>query len=83
MIEYIVENIEKTTIDETVVIVGHKKEVLMDLLGDRVTLCHQEEQLGTGHAILSAASVLENKKGIHLSFLGICHSWNILSWIRF
>ena len=64
MIEYIVENIEKTTIDETVVIVGHKKEVLMDLLGDRVTYAVQEEQLGTGHAILSAASVLENKKGI-------------------
>lgn len=64
MIEYIIENIEKTTIDETVVIVGHKKEVLMDLLGDRVTYAVQEEQLGTGHAILSAASVLENKKGI-------------------
>lgn len=64
MIEYIIENIEKTTIDETVVIVGHKKEVLMDLLGDRVTYAVQEEQLGTGHAILSAASVLETKKGI-------------------
>lgn len=64
MIEYIVENIEKTVIDETVVIVGHKKEVLMDLLGERVTYAIQAEQLGTGHAILSAASVLEKKKGI-------------------
>jgi len=64
MIEYIIENIEKSTIDETVVIVGHKKEVLEDLLGDRVTYAYQAEQLGTGHAVLSAAPVLEDKEGI-------------------
>jgi len=64
MIEYIIENIEKSSIDETVVIVGHKKEVLEDLLGDRVTYAVQVEQLGTGHAVLAASSVLENKEGI-------------------
>ncbi|MFA5526787.1 MAG: sugar phosphate nucleotidyltransferase, partial [Acholeplasmataceae bacterium] len=63
MISYIVENLEKSAIDEIVAIVGHKKEVVMDILGDRVTYATQEEQLGTGHAVLSAASVLDNKEG--------------------
>ena len=64
MIEYIVENIEKSNIDETVVVVGHKREVLQDILQDRVSYAYQEEQLGTGHAVLSAESILAHKEGI-------------------
>ncbi len=64
MIEYIVENLEKSQIDEIVTIVGHKKEVIIDLLKDRSTYAIQEEQLGTGHATLQAASLLEDKEGV-------------------
>ena len=64
MIEYIVENLEKSQIDEIVTIVGHKKEVITDLLKDRSTYAIQEEQLGTGHATLQAASLLEDKEGV-------------------
>lgn len=64
MIEYIVENIEKSNIEETVVVVGHKREVLQDILQDRVSYAYQEEQLGTGHAVLSAESILAHKEGI-------------------
>ncbi|MBE0700230.1 MAG: NTP transferase domain-containing protein, partial [Acholeplasmataceae bacterium] len=64
IIEYIVEKIERTTIDDIVVVVGHQKEVLQDILKDRVKYAHQKEQLGTGHAALSAADVLEQEEGI-------------------
>jgi bifunctional UDP-N-acetylglucosamine pyrophosphorylase/glucosamine-1-phosphate N-acetyltransferase len=64
MIEYIVENLEMSQIDEIVTIVGHKKEVITDLLKDRSTYAIQEEQLGTGHATLQAASLLEDKEGV-------------------
>ena len=63
MISYIVENIEKSSIDEIVAIVGHKKEVIQDILGDRVSYAFQEEQLGTGHAVLCASDVLADKEG--------------------
>lgn len=63
MIEYIVEKLERTLIDENVVVVGHQKEVLMDILGDRVSYAEQKEQLGTGHAVLAASAILADKKG--------------------
>jgi bifunctional UDP-N-acetylglucosamine pyrophosphorylase/glucosamine-1-phosphate N-acetyltransferase len=64
MIEYIVEKLEKTKIDEIVVVVGHKKEIIMDILGNRVKYAEQVEQLGTGHAALSAESILADKEGV-------------------
>jgi bifunctional UDP-N-acetylglucosamine pyrophosphorylase/glucosamine-1-phosphate N-acetyltransferase len=70
MIEYIVENIERSTIEESVVVVGHKKEVFEDLLDGRVKFAYQLEQLGTGHAALSAQTVLEHKVGTTLILLG-------------
>lgn len=63
MIEYIVENLEKTDIDEIIAIVGHKKEVIQDILKDRVQYAIQEQILGTGHAVLSAAPLLDGKEG--------------------
>ncbi len=70
MIEYIVENVESSSIDESIVVVGHEKEVIMDLLGTRVQYAVQEEQLGTGHAALMAKSLLEDKEGTTLILLG-------------
>lgn len=70
MIEYIVENIEASEIDESFLVVGHEKEVIIDLIGERVQYAFQEEQLGTGHAALMAKSLLGDKKGTTLILLG-------------
>lgn len=63
MIQYIIENIENSIIDETYLVLGYKKEVVEEILKDRAKYVYQEEQLGTGHAALQAAPILANLEG--------------------
>ena len=63
MIEYCVERLENSQVDDIVVVVGHKKEIIQDILKERVQYAIQSEQLGTGHAALCAATILEKEKG--------------------
>ena len=44
-----------------VVVVGHAREQVHDLLGERVDYCVQNEPLGTGHALMQARDVLHQR----------------------
>lgn len=62
MIEYVLDSIHKSGIDECpVVVVGHKKNDVIEELGDGYMYAIQNEQLGTGHAIMCTESLLKNK----------------------
>lgn len=63
MIEYILDEFEKTTVQNIHLVVGHKKELLEKHLGDRVNYVHQDEQLGTGHAVMQAKQNLDQQPG--------------------
>lgn len=64
MIAYIVENIRNShAVDEIIAVVGHKREVIMDILGDSVKYAIQAEQLGTGHAVMVAESLITDLDG--------------------
>ena len=63
MIEYIVENIEKSSVEEIYLVLGYKREVVEDIIKDRAKYVYQEEQLGTGHAAMMAAPVLSKLEG--------------------
>ncbi|MFP4078048.1 MAG: bifunctional UDP-N-acetylglucosamine diphosphorylase/glucosamine-1-phosphate N-acetyltransferase GlmU [Candidatus Izemoplasmataceae bacterium] len=70
MIEYIIESVEASSIDETCVVVGHQREVIQDLLEGRASFAYQEKQLGTGHAALSAKDAIGDLEGTTLILLG-------------
>ena len=70
MIEYILDEVEKTPIQNTWLVVGHKKELLKDQLKDRVNYVEQNEQLGTAHAVMQAENVLKKESGSTLIMPG-------------
>lgn len=63
MIEYILESVEKSKIENKIVVVGHEKEVFEEMLSKRVTFAYQHQQLGTAHAVFMAKQVIDDEDG--------------------
>jgi glucose-1-phosphate thymidylyltransferase len=67
LLEYVFDATRKSGIDEIVLVVGYKKEVIMEYFKDykdvKITYVIQDRQLGTAHALLQA------KKHIKDSFI--------------
>lgn len=64
MIEYIISTCKKCKFDEIIVVVGHKKEEVINVIGNDVTYIVQKHQLGTAHAVLSCEDYFKNKSGL-------------------
>ena len=62
MVKKILNELEKLETEENILILGHKKEEILKELGD-IKYVVQEEQLGTGHAIMQAESLLKDYDG--------------------
>lgn len=61
MVEYIVDALERTEIDKRICVVGHKSEVIVNILKDRVEYAYQIEQLGTADAVKSAIGLIKGE----------------------
>lgn len=58
LIHYAVQAVEQMDVDKPVVVVGHGAEQVKTFLQGRAVFAVQQEQLGTGHAVMSARPVL-------------------------
>lgn len=70
MVGHVIDQVEKTGVDQIVTIVGVGAEKVKDYLGSRSQYALQEEQLGTGHAVLQAEEQLKGQEGTVLVICG-------------
>lgn len=72
MIEHITRTLRTLNVNETIIVTGHEAETIENHFSQEpnVTFVRQTEQLGTAHAVMKAASLLENKEGKTLVLTG-------------
>ncbi|MFD2923453.1 bifunctional UDP-N-acetylglucosamine diphosphorylase/glucosamine-1-phosphate N-acetyltransferase GlmU [Halobacillus naozhouensis] len=63
MVQHVVDQLKELQLNELITIVGFGAEKVQDQLGEDSHYVVQEEQLGTGHAVLQADHILAGKKG--------------------
>lgn len=70
MVDWVLQAAQGAGADKRIVVVGHGRQELQAHLQDRVQYAVQEQQLGTGHAVLQAEELLHNQTGTVLVLVG-------------
>jgi len=70
MVDWAVRTAEAVSQLQPVVVVGHKRELIESLLGERARYAPQAELLGTGHAVMQAAPLLQDQADVILVTYG-------------
>ncbi len=71
MVHYVIESLLYLNPAQTIVVVGHQEEkVRSSLNGFTVDFAVQQQQLGTGHAVMAAESVCANRDGVVMIVCG-------------
>jgi len=63
VIRHSIDNVREPGIDDVIVVVGYGRDRVMEHLGEGLRFAVQEEQLGTGHAVLHALALLGEAAG--------------------
>ncbi|MCX7749076.1 MAG: bifunctional UDP-N-acetylglucosamine diphosphorylase/glucosamine-1-phosphate N-acetyltransferase GlmU [Clostridia bacterium] len=63
LIKWVYSAVKGAGVEECVLIIGHKAEQVRECMGDHVKYAVQEEQLGTGHAVMQAVEYMQGKDG--------------------
>ncbi len=71
MIQHVVETVQEVRPAKTMAIIGHQRQAVKDALSDfAVDFIVQENQLGTGHAVLCAEEAIQDKNGVVMILCG-------------
>lgn len=61
MINHVVDTVKVLGIPQAVVVIGYKGEMVRNVIGSQVDIAYQEEQLGTGHAVMQAVPLIRDE----------------------
>lgn len=70
MLEHVFRSVKAIQPKKTVTVVGHKAELVEQVLADQTDFVRQAEQLGTGHAVMMAEPILQGLSGQTLVIAG-------------
>lgn len=70
LLSYVIEAAEQTGSDSLVLVLGHQADQVKKLAPDNAHCVIQEQQLGTGHAVMQAKDILKDKQGTALILCG-------------
>ena len=61
MLDHVMEAAQVVTNIKPIVVIGHMSDMVREHLGDKAEIALQEEQLGTGHAVMMAEHYIDNE----------------------
>ncbi|WLD93461.1 bifunctional UDP-N-acetylglucosamine diphosphorylase/glucosamine-1-phosphate N-acetyltransferase GlmU [Alkalihalobacillus sp. AL-G] len=70
MVQHVVDQITRVNADKIVTVIGHGAEDVKSTLGQKIDYVLQEEQLGTGHAVMQAEEQLGRLEGTTIVVCG-------------
>ncbi|WP_410512956.1 bifunctional UDP-N-acetylglucosamine diphosphorylase/glucosamine-1-phosphate N-acetyltransferase GlmU [Paenibacillus sp. BR2-3] len=70
MVGHVLDTVQATGCQRSIVIVGHGAEAVQAYLGEKAEYVLQEVQLGTGHAVKQAKELLGNEEGTTIVICG-------------
>jgi bifunctional UDP-N-acetylglucosamine pyrophosphorylase/glucosamine-1-phosphate N-acetyltransferase len=70
MINWVIDAVKEAGVTEIIVVTGYQEEQVRSCISENVIFASQKEQLGTGHALMQAAPLINGKKGSCLVLCG-------------
>lgn len=70
MVQHVMDQLQALDLSKIITIVGHGAEKVKEELGEASQFVLQNEQLGTGHAVMQAEDLLKDQEGVTLVVCG-------------
>lgn len=70
MVQHVLDQVSSLSADEVITVIGHGADIVKQKMNGQCEFVLQEQQLGTGHAVLQTRNILADKEGITLVVCG-------------
>lgn len=70
IVQHVIDTVKSMGIDDVIVVVGHKADQVKECINSDVKFVLQENQLGTGHAVMCSQDFIKDNVGVTLLLYG-------------